>query len=140
MALNRTIYFPNPTKAKTYGLSDTVRADNYVYSTIYTVTGSETLQIRDGIFHIYGSNTSGVVNAAMIILDISGKEIVIYNDTAIAGAATINVTKTLATDLQMSPIILATGDTIKIKFVYPVALGAYTANIKATLFIEDFTA
>lgn len=139
MALNRTIYFPNPTKAKTYGLSDTVRADNYAYTTIYTVTGSETLQIKDGIFHIYGSNTSGVVNGAKIILDISGKEIVIYSDNAIAGSADINITKTF-TDLQLGPIILTTGDTIKIKFVYPVALGAYTASIKSTLFLDDFTA
>lgn len=140
MALNRTIYFPNPTKAKTYGISDTVRADNYVYSTIYTVTGAETLQIKDVIFTIYGSNTSGVVNGALVILDISGKEIVLYANNAIAGSADINVTKTMSTDLQLAPIILTTGDTIKLKFVYPVALGAYIASIKATIITEDFTA
>lgn len=140
MALNRTIYFPNPTKNKTYGFSDTVRSDAYVYSTLYTVTGSETLQVRDLIFTIYGSNTSGVLNGALVILDIAGKEIVLYSDNAIAGAANINVTKSLATDLQLAPIPLATGETIKIKFVYPVASGAYIAFIKATLILDDFTA
>lgn len=139
MALNRTIYFPNPTKARTYGLSDTVRSDAYVYTTIYTVTGAETLQIKDGIFQIDGSNTSGVINEAKIILDISGKEIVLFCDNNIADVAIINTTVTLS-DLGLSNIVLATGDTIKIKFVYPNALGAYTASIKATIIVEDFTA
>lgn len=139
MALNRTIYFPNPLKAKTYGLSDTVRSDAYAYATIYTVTGAETLQIVDGVFQIDGTNDSGVLNEAKIILDISGKEIVLYCNNNIAGADIINTTVTF-TDLSLAPIMLATGDTIKIKFIYPDAAGAYTANIKATIFLQDFTA
>ena len=139
MALNRTIYFPNPTKAKTYGLSDTVRSDAYAYATIYTVTGAETLNIAEGSFTIYGSNTSGVVNSGLVILDISGKETVVISDQNIGAAATIDRTVTLG-ELGLNNIVLATGDTIKIKYVYPNALGAYTAYIKATLFIQDYTA
>lgn len=139
MALNRTIYFPNPTKAKTIGLSDTVRSDTYVYSTLYTVGGAETTRIAEGSFTIYGSNTSGVVNSGLVILDISGKEIVVISNQGIAGSATIDRTITLG-ELGLNNIQLATGDTIKIKYVYPNALGAYTSSIKATLLLEDFTA
>lgn len=139
MALNKTIYFPNPSKAKTIGLSDTVRSDTYVYSTLYTVGGSETTRIAEGSFTIYGSNTSGVVNSGLVILDISGKEIVVISNQNIAGSDTIDRTITLG-ELGLNNIQLATGDTIKIKYVYPNALGAYTAYIKATLLLEDFTA
>lgn len=139
MALNRTIYFPNPTKAKTIGISDTVRSDAFAYATLYTVGGAETTRIAEGSFTIYGSNTSGAVNAGLVVLDISGKEIVLISDQNIAASDIIDNTITLG-QLGLNNIQLATGDTIKIKYVYPNALGAYTAYIKATITLEDFTA
>lgn len=139
MALNTKIYYPNVSKGKTIGLSDTIRSDAYAYTTLYTVTISETLVIREGIFQITGSNTSGVINQGMIILDISGKEIVLYSENEIGAAAYINEIITLS-DKGVNNITLVSGDTIKIKYIYPNALGAYTANIKSTLFIDDYTA
>lgn len=139
MALNKQLYMTNPTKARTLGLSDTVRSDVYAYATIYTVLITETLVIRDGVFSIYGSNTSGVTNGALVILDISGKEFVLYSDNNIASSANINATFTLR-DKGLEGIVLATGDTIKIKFIYPNASGAYTAFIKSALIVEDYTA
>jgi hypothetical protein len=139
MALNTRIYYPNVSKGKTLGLSDTIRSDAYAYATLYTVTISETLVIREGIFNIVGSNTSGTVNEGMIILDITGKEIVLYSENQIGASAYINETITLS-DKGVNNITLVSGDTIKIKYVHPNALGAYTANIKATLFIDDYTA
>lgn len=139
MALNRTIYFANPENARTLGLSDTIRSDAYVYTALYTVTGAETLQIIDGIFHVDGSNTSGAINEVKMILDIAGNEIVMYCDNNIGAAALVNTTVTFA-DLSLGPITLATGDTITLKCVYPDAAGAYTANFKGTLFLADFTA
>ena len=115
MALNKQLYMTNPTKARTLGLSDTIRSDAYGYATIYTVLSTETLVIRDGVFSIYGENTSGVLNQGTVILDISGKEFVLYNNNNIAGSDIINETFTLG-DKGLQGIILATGDTIKIKY------------------------
>lgn len=139
MALNTRIYYPNVSKGKTIGLSDTIRSDAYAYATLYTVLVTETLVIREGVFSIYGSNTSGVINQGTVILDISGKEFVLYDYNQIGAAAYINETFTLG-DRGLNNIPLVTGDTIKIKYVYPNALGAYTANIKSSLIIDDYTA
>ena len=139
MALYFRLPFPNPEKARTLGLSDTIQSDAYGYTALYTVTGAETLQIIDGIFHVDGSNTSGVLNEVKMILDISGKETVLHCDNNIGVSALINTTVTFA-DLSLGPITLATGDTITLKCIYPVAAGAYTANFKGTLFLADFTA
>jgi len=139
MALNKQIYLPNPTKARVMGLSDTIRSDAYAYTAIYTVLITETVKIRDAVFSISGVNDSPAVNEGRVILDISGKEIVLYQDTDIAISEIINETFTLS-EKGLDGIILATGDTIKVKYIYPVAIAAYTAKIKTTLFIEDYTA
>ncbi len=139
MALNKQIYLTNPTKSRTMGLSDTIRSDAYAYATLYTVLISETVLIRDGVFSISGTIDSPAANEGRVILDISGKEIVLYQNNVLPLLTVFNETFTLAS-LGLNNIILATGDTIKIKYVYPNALGAYTAIIKSTLFIEDYTA
>ena len=139
MALNKQIYFPNPSKARIIGLSDTIRSDAYAYSTLYTVLVTETLSIKDGIFQFSLTNGADPQNI-YVTLDISGKEIVLYRGYGVTGLATVNDTVTLK-DLNLGGIVLATGDTIKIKFTYENGITAPTdGDIKATLFIEDYTA
>lgn len=139
MALNTKLYFPNPTKSRTLGLSGTIQSDAYSYSTLYTVLSTETLKIRDGVFQIQYNNTSGAVNEGYVILDISGKEIVVFSNNNIGASVRTSTIVTLS-DLGISNVELAIGDTIKIKYIYPAAIGAYTGTIKATLFLDDYTA
>lgn len=141
MALNKLIYFANPTKARTLGLSDTIRADVYAYATIYTVLVTETLSIKDVVVNLFGENTSGAIADGRVILDISGKEIVLYSNNNIGVAALVNENITMSTDIGISNIVLSTGDTIKLKYIYDSAgAGTYSATMKGTIILEDFTA
>lgn len=137
MALNRTIYFPNPTKSKTYGLNDTIRRDNYAYATIYTVTGLETLMLSNGFISIDYA-TAGVAAQIEVNIALGTKVIGVYKakvpiNTTYSGRFTLQ-------DLGINDIFLATGDAITIQFTHDDAGSTPTGNILATLYFEDYTA
>ena len=141
MALNKIINFANLSKARTLGLSDTIRSDVYAYAAIYTVLVTETLSIKDIVINIFGSNTSGAVADGRVILDISGKEFVLYSNNNIGAAALVNENITMSRDIGISDIVLSTGDTIKLKYIYDSSgAGTYTATMKAAIILEDYTA
>lgn len=141
MALNKIISFANPSKARTLGLSDTIRSDVHAYAVIYTVLVTETLSIKDVVVNLFGSNTSGAVADGRVILDISGKEIVLYSNNNIGAAGLVNENITMSRDIGIYDIVLSTGDTIKLKYIYDSAgAGSYSATMKATIILEDFTA
>ena len=137
MALNRTIYFPNPTKSKTYGLNDTIRRDNYAYATIYTVTALETLKLSNGFISI-DYLTAGVAAQIEVNIGIGTKMIGVYKAyVPIDTRASLRFT---LQDLGINDIFLATGDAITIQFTHDDATSTPTGNILATLYFEDYTA
>lgn len=137
MALNQKIYFANPTKARTYGLNDVIREDGYSYSTIYTVVSTETVEITEGNFAI----NYLTVDACYIYVNllINGVKFGLYQQYV--GAATRGTSIFNLTDLGLSRMVLKTGDTIKVEFVYTTGTaGAPSGAIKAALLLNDYTA
>lgn len=137
MALNQRIYFANPTRSRTYGLTDTIREDGYAYSTLYTVVSTETCKITDGNFAInYYTTDAGYY---YVKLTINSLKITLYQ--AYTAATTRVYTRFTLGDLGLSNIPLKTGDTIKIEFVYTTGIAApSTSKIDSLIVLDDLTA
>jgi hypothetical protein len=137
MALNRTIYFPNPSKSLTYGLNDVIRRDEYEYSTIFTVPGTATLKLSNGFFAIdYALATSA--QQIEVNIGIGTKLINVFK--AYVPATGSGTSRFTLQDLGINDIFLTTGDQITIQFTYNDSANVPTGNIMATLYFEDYTA
>ena len=137
MALNRTIYFPNPSKSLTYGLNDVIRRDNYVYTAIFTVPGTATLKLSNGFFAIdYLTATT----AEQIEVNIGIGTKLINAFKAYVPVTTSGTARFTLQDLGINDIFLTTGDAITIQFTYDDPANVPTGNIMATLYFEDYTA
>lgn len=137
MALNKTIYLPNPLKCKTYGFNDVIRRDNYSYSTIYTVTGAETLKLKDGYIS-YDYLTAGVAAQIKINIVLGTKVIGLYK--AYVPTNTRASARFTFADVGINEMFLSTGDAITIQFTHDDATSTPTGNISAILYFEDYTA
>lgn len=140
MALNTQNSLPNPTKAKTIGLSDILREDGYSYSTLLTVLSSQTYKIEDGTFSIYYKETAGVNPIVVhVFITIGTKRLPVFIDNVAAngsGEQLINLKDVITTG-----ITLTTGDTVKIEFVYTgldAGTGTGSGKIYSTLLINDY--
>jgi hypothetical protein len=136
MALNKTIYQPNPLKSKTYGLNDVIRRDNFGYSTIYTVTSGETLKLSNGFFSI-DYLTAGVAAQIEVNIALGTKVIGVYK--AYVPVTTRASERFTLQDLGINDIFLSTGDAITVQFTHDDATSTPTGNILATLYFEDYT-
>lgn len=136
MALNQKVYITNPTKSKTIGLNDTIRYNTYVYSSLLTVSASNTYIIRSGFIGIDYALGAPAANI-QVNLVISGKKISLYRENALT-TATASLRFTLE-DKGVGDIRLVTGDTVYVEFIHNDATLAPTGNITSLIYLEDYT-
>jgi len=142
MALNTQLAQANILKSKTIGLIDDIRADGYSYTTLLTVLNSQTLKIEDGVFSFSYAESAGTNPIIVgIFINISGLRIPIHYESILPNG--YNEGLITLKDILVSPIVLKTGDTITIEFVFlgkagagPIGTG--TGKINATLLINDY--
>ena len=137
MVLNRTIYFPNPSKSLTYGLNDVIRRDNYTYTAIFTVSGTTTLKLSNGFFAIDYA-VGATAQQIEVNIGIGTKLVPLFKEYVDVGI--LGTSRFTLQDLGINDIFLSTGDQITIQFTYHDSTNAPTGNIMATLYFEDYTA
>lgn len=137
MALNRTIYFPNPSKSLTYGLNDSIRRDDYVYTAIFTVSGATTLKLSNGFFAI-DYTVGATAQQIEVSIGIGTKLIPLFKEYV--GVGISGTSRFTLQDLGINDLFLATGDAVTIQFTYHDPANVPTGSIMATLYFEDYTA